>query len=43
MGAVGIAAWSLTAGSAVAALVVSDAAVEIMLGLLAPLVVALGS
>lgn len=43
MGAVGIAASILTAGSALAALVVSDAAVEIMLGLLAPLVVALGS
>ena len=43
MGAVGIAAGIVTAGGALAALVVSDAAVEIMLGLLAPLVVALGS
>ena len=43
MGAVGIAAGIVTAASALAALVVSDAAVEIMLGLLAPLVVALGS
>ena len=43
MGAVGIAASILTVGSALAALVVSDAAVEIMLGLVAPLVVALGS
>ena len=43
MGLVGTAALILTAGSALAALVVSDAAVEIMLGLLAPLVVALGS
>lgn len=43
MGAVGTAASILTAGGALAALVVSDAAVEITLGLLAPLVVALGS
>lgn len=43
MGAVWIAAAILAAGSALLALVVSDAAVEIMLGLLAPLVVALGS
>lgn len=43
MGAVGIAASILTAGGALAALVVSEAAVEIVLGLLAPLVVALGS
>ena len=43
MGTVGTAASILTAGSVVAALVVSDAAVEIMLGLLAPLMVALGS
>ena len=42
-GAVGIAALLLTAGGALAALVVSGAAVEIALGLLAPLVVALGS
>ncbi len=43
MGAVGTAALLLSAGSALAALVASDAAVEIMLGLAAPLVVALGS
>ena len=43
MGTVGTAALILTAGSALAALIVSEAAVEIMLGLAAPLVVALGS
>lgn len=43
MGTVGKAAVILTAGSALAALIVADAAVEIMLGLLAPLVVALVS
>ena len=43
MGTVGTAAAILAACSVLAALVVSDAAVEIMLGLLAPLVVALGS
>ena len=43
MGTVGTAASILTAASALAALAVSDAAVEIVLGLLAPLVVALGS
>ena len=43
MGTFGMAAWILTAGGVLAALVVSDAAVEIVLGVLAPLVVALGS
>lgn len=43
MGTVRSAALILAAGGALAALVVPDAAVEIVLGLLAPLVVALGS
>ena len=43
MGAVWITAVILTSASALVALVVSDAAIEIMLGLLAPLVVAIGS
>lgn len=43
MGTVRSAALILAAGGALVALVVPDAAVEIVLGLLAPLVVALGS
>ncbi|MCE2539015.1 MAG: hypothetical protein J4G16_01115 [Acidobacteria bacterium] len=43
MGTVWTAAVILAAGSALVALAVSDAAVEILLGLLAPLAVTLGS
>ena len=43
MGTVWIAAAILVTGSALAALIVADAAAEIVLGLLAPLAVALGS
>lgn len=43
MGTVRTAALILAAGSALAALLVSVAAAEILLGLLAPLIVALGS
>ena len=43
MGAVGIAAGILITASALVALVVADQALEIMLGLPAPIVVALGS